>query len=389
MLNQNRSKMINEQDFDSIRPFRDDEIAPAIKQIVSNSKFQSVLDFLFPGEQDKYRKIFAESKTVKDVQQNFMYKIINRILEKSSDGLTISGFENYTDTGHIIISNHRDILLDSGILNVILMDVGVDTVEITFGNNLIISPFFELSAKINKMITVIRDGSSRELLFNSIRLSRYISNEVVNKKNSVWVAQRPGRTKNGFDKTEISILKMLSFYQKDNYYEAIRKLDIIPLSISYEWEPCDIMKIRETYLSKQTTYVKKEKEDLQSTLGGIIGSKGRIHFALGQPLNNFLDNIKSEKLNNNYLSLVAQQIDKEIYKNYKLWPVNYLAYDLLEGSQTNRNKYDDVTLSLFKKRFSAIDEYLPDGDKDELWKMFLNLYANPVYNYLSVAKSDK
>ncbi|RLD91462.1 MAG: acyltransferase [Bacteroidetes bacterium] len=377
---------MSEQDFDSIRPFRDDEIAPAIEQIVSNSKFQSVLDFLFPGEQDKYRKIFANSKTVKDVQQHFMHKVIHRILARSSDGLSTSGFENFTDTGHTILSNHRDILLDSGILNIILMDKNFETAEITFGNNLIISPFFEQAAKVNKMITVIRDGSPRELLFNSIRLSKYISNEIINGNSSVWVAQRPGRTKDGFDKTEISILKMLSFYQKDNYYEAIKKLDIIPVSISYEWEPCDIMKIRETYLSKQNTYIKKEKEDLQSTIGGITGHKGRIHFAMGIPLNNVLDSIKAKKLNNAYLALVAQQIDKEIYKNYKLWPVNWLAYDLLEGNSIHSNQYNDSTLGLFKKRFSTIDQYLPNGNKDELWNLFLHLYANPVYNYLTVTQ---
>ncbi len=379
---------MNEQDFDSIRPFRDDEIAPAIKQIVSNSKFQSVLDFLFPGEQDKYRKIFAQSKTVRDVQRNFMHKVIYRILAKSSDGLTNSGFDNYNEAGHIILSNHRDILLDSGILNIILMDEGFETAEITFGNNLIISPFFELTAKVNKMITVIRDGSPRELLFNSIRLSNYISNEIINRNNSVWVAQRPGRTKNGSDKTEISILKMLSFYKKDNFYEAIKNLDIIPLSISYEWEPCDIMKIRETYLSKQAAYVKKEQEDLQSTLGGIVSPKGRIHFAMGKPLNDFLDEIKTEKFNNDYLALVARQIDREIYKNYKLWPSNYLAYDLLEGIKTHDSQYNNSTLLIFKKRFSAIDDYLPDGDKDELWNLFLHLYANPVYNFLATIENN-
>jgi len=144
------------------------------------------------------------------------------------------------------------------------------------------------------------------------------------------------------------------------------------------------MKIRETYLSKKATYVKKEKEDLQSTLGGIIGFKGRIHFALGTPLNKVLDNIKAKKLNNDYLSLVAQQIDKELYKNYKLWPANYLAYDLLEGKQTHQDQYNTNTLTLFKKRFSTIDEYFPEGDRDELWNLFLRLYANPVYNYLTV-----
>jgi hypothetical protein len=207
---------------------------------------------------------------------------------------------------------------------------------------------------------------------------------VVNKHNAVWVAQRPGRAKNGFDKTEVSILKMLSFYEKDNFYEALKKLDIIPLSISYEWEPCDIMKIRELWLSKHSTYVKDKTEDLQSTIGGIINHKGRIHFALGKPLNNYLDDIKTEKLNNDYLALVAQQIDREIYKNYKLWHTNYLAYDILENSKRFAANYTDELVDKFKNRFQAIKEVLPDGNMDELWDLFLHIYANPVYNQLSV-----
>jgi len=376
--------MIKEQDFDSIRPYRDDEIAPALERIVSNAKFDAVLNFLFQGEQEKYRKIFARSKTVKEVQTNFMHAAIRSIISKSSDGLTTSGFEDYTETGHIILSNHRDILLDSGILNIVMMEFGYDTAEITFGNNLIISPFFEHVAKVNKMITVIRDGTPRELLFNSVRLSNYISNEVVNKHNAVWVAQRPGRAKNGFDKTEVSILKMLSFYEKNNFYKALKQLDIIPLSISYEWEPCDIMKTRELWLSKHTTYVKDKTEDLQSTIGGIINHKGRIHFALGTPLNNYLDDIKTEKFNNDYLALVAQQIDHEIYKNYKLWPTNYLAYDILENGNRFSEHYTSEISDKFKSRFDAIREILPDGKMDELWDIFLHIYANPVYNQLSV-----
>ncbi len=371
-------------DFDSIRPFRDDEIAPAIERIVSSQKFQSVLDFLFPNETEKYRQIFARSKSVKEIQSKFMQAAIRSIIAKSSDGLTTSGFEGYKDSGHIILSNHRDILLDSGILNIILMEQDYETAEITFGNNLIISPFFESVAKVNKMITVIRDGSPRELLFNSIRLSSYISNEIINKKNSVWVAQRPGRTKNGDDKTAVSILKMLSFYEKDNFHKALKKLDIIPLSISYEWEPCDIMKIRETYLSKQATYVKDKTEDLQSTLGGIVNQKGRIHFALGKPLNNYLDDIKFEKYNNDYLALVATQIDKEIYRNYKLWPNNYLAYDILENDNKYDGEYNNDDVARFKKHFSNVEKLLPDGNMNELWNMFLHIYANPVYNYLLV-----
>jgi hypothetical protein len=373
-------------DFDSIRPFSDDEITLSINKVVSNPKFDAVLNFLFPGEQEKYRRLYAESKTVKEIQTRFMYAAMDTIAKRTSDGLTWSGFEKYPDTGHIVISNHRDILLDPGLLCYILMKQDYETVYITFGNNLILSPFFENVAKLNKMITVIRDGTPRELLFNSIRLSNYISQQVLKNKNSVWVAQRPGRTKNGDDKTEISILKMLSYYQKDNYYKALRQLDIIPLAITYEWEPCDIMKTREVYLSKKTTYVKQEKEDLQSTIGGIINEKGRIHYALCNPLNNFIDNIKYEKHSNDYLALIAKQIDTQIYRNYKLWPTNYFAYDVLENGTRFKGFYDNEVKEKFKVRFNKIKEVLPDGDMDELWDIFLRIYANPVYNQLSVVE---
>jgi len=375
---------MNDLDFDSIRPFNDDEIRPAIKAVVSNPKFDAVLDFLFPGEQEKYRQYYANAKSVKEIQQKFMYAVMETIAKRTSDGLTYSGFDQYPDTGHIIISNHRDILLDPGFLCYILMKEGYETVGITFGNNLILSPFFENVAKLNKMITVIRDGSPRELLFNSIRLSKYISQEVIEKHHSIWVAQRPGRTKNGDDKTEVSILKMLSYYNKKDYYTALKQLDIIPLSITYEWEPCDIMKAREVYLSRNQKYIKAKDEDLKSTLGGIINPKGRIHYALGKPLNQYIDSINSEKQSNNYLAAIAQQIDRQIYKNYKLWPTNYLAYDLLEKSSKYAGIYDNELKEKFDARFNRIKEVIPEGDMDELKDIFLKIYANPVYNQLSI-----
>ncbi len=376
---------MNDLDFDSIRPFRDDEIGPAIQKVVSNPKFDAVLDYLFPGEQEKYRQIYANSKSVKEIQTKFMYAVMETIAKRTSDGLTYSGFEKYPDTGHIIISNHRDILLDPGLLCYLLMKQGYETVEITFGNNLILSPFFENVAKLNKMITVFRDGTPRELLFNSIRLSKYISKEVIEKHNSIWVAQRPGRTKDGNDKTEISILKMLSYYEKNDYYKALKQLDIFPLSITYEWEPCDIMKTREMYLSKKSKYVKGKTEDLQSTIGGIINYKGHIHYALGERLNNYIDEIPKQQ-NNDYLSAIARQLDKQIYKNYKLWPTNYLAYDILENSTRYQGVYDNELKEKFKTRFDKIKEVLPDGNMDELWDIFLKIYANPVYNQLSVTE---
>ncbi len=377
---------MNELDFDSIRPFRDDEIVPAIEKVVADPKFNYVLDFLFPGEQDKYREIYINAKSIKELQTKFMYAAMETIAKRTSGGLSWSGFEKYPDTGHIIISNHRDILLDPGLLCYILMSEGYETVGITFGNNLILSSFFENVAKLNKMITVIRDGSPRELLTNSFRLSNYISKEVIEKRNSIWVAQRPGRTKDGNDKTEISILKMLSYYNKDDFYVALKQLDIYPVSITYEWEPCDIMKTREVYLSRKSKYVKGKTEDLESTIGGITNYKGRIHYSLGEPLNNFIDEIEDKRNSNNFLKSAAKELDKQIFKNYKLWPTNFMAYDILENSSKYQGVYDNELREKFDLRFEKVKQLLPDANHAELRDIFLKIYANPVYNQLSVAE---
>ena len=375
---------MNELDFDSIRPYRDDEIVPAIKKVVEDPKFNYVLDFLFPGEQEKYREIYSNAKSIKELQRKFMYAAMEIIAKRTSDGLSWSGFDKYPDTGHIIISNHRDILLDPGLLCYILMKEGYETVGITFGNNLILSEFFENVAKLNKMITVFRDGSPRELLANSFRLSNYISQEVIEKHNSIWVAQRPGRTKDGNDKTEISILKMLSYYNKDDFYVALKQLDIYPMAITYEWEPCDIMKTREVYLSRKSKYVKGKTEDLESTIGGITNYKGHIHYSLGEPLNNFIDEIEDKRNSNNFLKSAAKEIDRQIYKNYKLWPTNYMAYDILENSSKYIGVYDNELREKFDLRFEKVKKLLPEGNHDELRDIFLRIYANPVYNQLSV-----
>lgn len=287
-------------DYDSIRPYRQDEIPEALKRILANPTFQNILDFLFPGEdQEALKEIIANTKSREEFHKNFMVQVISSIAEKTSDQLTFSGIDQLEkDKGYIFVANHRDIILDSSFLALGLVKHGLISCEITWGDNLMISPFIVDLGKVNGMITVFREGSPKEMLRNSQILSSYIRESVTERKQSVWIAQRKGRTKDGTDKTDPSILKMLSLSGQPPPPGSLKNLNITPVSISYEWEPCDIMKVRELYISQQTTYVKQKDEDLQSIIGGVAAYKGKIHLTVGNTVERDFDNLDTSVHNN-------------------------------------------------------------------------------------------
>ncbi|RLD48913.1 MAG: hypothetical protein DRI88_01915 [Bacteroidetes bacterium] len=368
-------------DYDSIRPYRQDEIPEALKRILANPTFQNILDFLFPGEdQEALKEIIANTKSREEFHKNFMVQVISSIAEKTSDQLTFSGIDQLEkDKGYIFVANHRDIILDSSFLALGLVKHGLTSCEITWGDNLMISPFIVDLGKVNGMITVFREGSPKEMLRNSQILSSYIRESVTERKQSVWIAQRKGRTKDGTDKTDPSILKMLSLSGQPPPPGSLKNLNITPVSISYEWEPCDIMKVRELYISQQTTYVKQKDEDLQSIIGGVAAYKGKIHLTVGNTVERDFDNLDTSVHNNLILEQVAHLIDKQIYASYKLWPPNYLAYDLLENTSKFANKYDEATIRKFNEKLEELYKAV-DGPEEDLKHLFLKLYANPVYN---------
>ncbi len=368
-------------DYDSIRPYRQDEIPEALKRILANPTFQNILDFLFPGEdQEALKEIIANTKSREEFHKNFMVQVISSIAEKTSDQLTFSGIDQLEkDKGYIFVANHRDIILDSSFLALGLVKHGLISCEITWGDNLMISPFIVDLGKVNGMITVFREGSPKEMLRNSQILSSYIRESVTERKQSVWIAQRKGRTKDGTDKTDPSILKMLSLSGQPPPPGSLKNLNITPVSISYEWEPCDIMKVRELYISQQTTYVKQKDEDLQSIIGGVAAYKGKIHLTVGNTVERDFDNLDTSVHNNLILEQVAHLIDKQIYASYKLWPPNYLAYDLLENTNKFANKYDKATIRKFNEKLEELYKAV-DGPEEDLKHLFLKLYANPVYN---------
>ncbi|MGZ4118845.1 MAG: 1-acyl-sn-glycerol-3-phosphate acyltransferase, partial [Bacteroidia bacterium] len=280
--------MSENYNFDDIRPYYDHEAREVMQRIKNDPMFMQLVKHIWPGM--TRQEAFAKADKVNDnmaFQLEFMHQAIRVIVERSSTGLTCSGFENVDpDKAYLYIANHRDILLDSAILQILLVEHGFKTSEITFGNNLMQGNFITDFGKLNRMFTVLREGNSRELYEISQKLSAYIRHTIVDKNVSVWIAQRNGRTKDGNDITQTGLIKMLNMSGGKNFSESIRQLQIVPLSISYEYEPCDDLKVQELYLSSlHSKYVKAPGEDLNSIITGIMQPKGRIHMTVGKPIN--------------------------------------------------------------------------------------------------------
>ena len=374
--------MFKTEDFEDIRPYYDEEINPALKRIISNPVFDTMLEFLFPG-QDKYqiKQTLDGIYTAMDFQVAFMHPLVYSIVAKTSKGLTCDGFEQLTPgTPYLFVANHRDIVLDSAILQVLLYDNGHPTSEITFGSNLMINQFVVDLGKVNRMFKVERAGNKIELLRNSQKLSAYLRYTITHKKISIWIAQRPGRTKNGNDKTEAGLLKMFNMSGIGNFTDSLQELNIVPLVISYEYEPCCEFKVKELLeTTLHGTYQKRPDEDLQSIIAGITQPKGRIHLSIGKPVNQFLNKLEENDSINNKVTKLAEMIDAEMYRRYKLWPNNYIACDLLIG----RHDYNGFYTAIEKEDFLIYMENKLRGLAEERKtskELLLKIYANPLIN---------
>ena len=371
--------MIIQDKFSDIRPYNPNEIPAAVARMTVNPQFGIVVDYLFDKQEGQqiYRDL-AKVKTGFEFQKVFMYKAINRVLERTSDGLTLGNVDVLRKNGpSVLLSNHRDILLDSAILQLVLVDQGMETSEITFGSNLMFNDFIVDFGKVNRMFTVFREGNPREMLAYSKHLSDYIHNNIQNKKVSSWIAQRKGRTKDGMDTTESAVLKMLTMFNRKTPIEAFLSLNILPVAVSYEWEPCDFSKVREIYISQSQTYVKQTNEDFTSVLNGIIQPKGSVNISIGKPVNTFIKDEIANLNKQNIHQRVANFIDQQVYLNYQLSSNNYFAYDSLMKTNEYGNKYDSTIEKLMDQRIEALYKFM--GEKsDEIKRIFLSLYAGPV-----------
>ena len=369
------------QKFDNIRPFYDTEVNEAIVASVNHPMMKAIMDFTFPEVDDEiWKEQLKRTHSIRDFQCNFIYKALKKVLEKSSDGLSTSGFEKLEkNTSYLFISNHRDIILDTSLLNACLFEHGLVMTASAIGDNLVKRDFMNTLAKLNRNFLVQRGLSPRELLISSKLMSEYIAQLLLRENRSVWIAQREGRTKDGNDATHSGVLKMLAMASdEENLMNYFKKIKIVPVSISYEYDPTDALKMPQLIAeANDKIYIKEKNEDFITLLSGIIGQKKHIHIHVGDVLDKELDKITTEIDNkNNQIQALAQAIDDSILQSYKLWPTNYIAYDLLNKTNRYSNFYTENEKSLFERRLEMrIDENNP-----LMVESFLAMYANPVVN---------
>ena len=361
------------------RPYNDSEVPAAVHRIAQDVLFPQIARFIFPEKNSSnFLEEFKQIKTVDEFQAKIMDKAISKVVEKTITNLSYTGVDALTnDKSYMFISNHRDIVLDSAILQTILLANKIKTTEITFGSNLMHPQFVVDVGKINKMFKIVRGGTIREIFENSLNVSEYMRYAITEKRESTWIAQRNGRTKDGIDKTEIAVLKMFAMSSKKPFVENLEELNITPIAVSYEYEPCDFLKTREIYFSRRQTYEKKEDEDFNSIQHGITQFKGNTHYTICETItHNELSECAKLPRTEQFKEL-ANIIDKKIYAGYKLWKTNYIAHDILH----KKSEFSDFYTANDREKFL---EYmnnglnLIDGDNSELQEIFLGIYANSV-----------
>lgn len=379
------------EEFDEIRPYSPEELPKIFEELLSDSDFIEVIKKVLPDTPiEALANILRNCKTNLDVQKNIFYGLLHDIIKKCSDGFSFDSSQIADkNKGYTFISNHRDIVLDSGFLSVGLIDNGFPTtVEIAIGDNLLIYPWIKKLVRVNKAFIVQRALSMRQMLEASARMSRYIHFAVTQKQENIWIAQREGRAKDSNDRTQDSVLKMLAMGGSGDVIDSLKELNIVPLSLSYEYDPCDFLKAQEMQLKRDVEGFKKsQQDDLVNMQTGIFGYKGRIHFQTGPCINDELEALRGlPKVE--IFTKVSEIIDRYIHRNYRMYPANYIACDMLNGNTTMAEHYTAEDKAKFEvyleKKISLIN--IPDKDIDFLRERILTMYANPAINHLHAIK---
>ncbi len=385
-------KSLTDAEAKDCQPYNDTEFLQGMKRLLSHPALPKIVGTLLPKVSfENFLRIAHEIKTVEDFQAKLISTAIHSILGRTSNGLSISGFEKLSKKGpSLFISNHRDIICDPSLFTNCLYLNGHKTPKICLGDNLLVNPLVTDLVKMNKGIIVKRNLPMRELMKWSVTLSHLIREQIENGIDSVWIAQREGRAKDGCDQTHPGVIKMLALSGDGSIANRLLKLHIIPIAISYEFDPCDAIKARELYLKASTgTYQKAPLEDLVSMTTGIDGYKGRIHIAVGNEINEALEKIDLTESKKDQISSIVHEIDRQIYLNYKNWPTNYIAYDLLEGKNQMQAFYSDGEKTRFVERMHKRlnDLKLSPSDTESVKTYYLKNYANSVVNALKTNAS--
>ncbi|WP_129697294.1 1-acyl-sn-glycerol-3-phosphate acyltransferase [Parabacteroides goldsteinii] len=375
--------------FDDIRPLNNNEVKDAIEALVTNEDFERAFRYIKP---DVNWKEFSETmrsfKTKEDFKSKLAYEAVMLVANKTTFSLTISGRSRLPKDKKpcTFISNHRDIVLDASFLNVMLYDVGYGMTQVAIGDNLMIRPWIETLVRLNNSFIVKRGVSVRQMLDVSRTLSAYIRHTINETKESIWIAQREGRAKDSNDRTQGSVLKMLNMSGDKDIVSNIMDLNIFPVAISYEYDPCDFLKAKEFQMKRDDpNYVKSQRDDLLSMETGILNNKGRVHFTLTQPINDQLVALDKDMEKNELIATIASIIDKEIYKHYRFYPCNYVAYDMLTGTKRFSSNYGLRDKKHFEEYLQGqLDKIvLPNKDEAFLRTKILEMYTNPLKNHLA------
>ena len=384
--------MIATKEFDEIRPYEPEEMKQAFEDLINDRQFSLVLKGFAPWLPKAVRNAllrlaFSGVKTPLDFQKRFMKPVVKWIIRRHTDGCifddvnmkaggTVAETERYT-----FVSNHRDIVLDSAFLDVMLVDNHYPTtVEIGIGDNLLIYPWIKRLVRMNKAFTVRRGLTPHEMIRSSELMSRYIHYAVTEKKENIWIAQREGRAKDSNDRTQDSVLKMLSMGGQ------LRELNIVPLTISYEYDPCDYLKAQEMQQKRDNPAFKKSRQDdLDNMKTGIFGYKGRVVYRTAAPINTWIDEYASLP-RKEFFAAVAKRMDSEIHANYELYPSNYIALDALNTTNEHADHYTADDMRRFEQYLNGQLAKITLPDKDELFlrEQILTMYANPAANKLRV-----
>ncbi len=374
--------------FDDIRPLHDGEVSETIQTLIENADFRkSVESVISPFTWEQLTAALLACKSVYDFQSTIIYPVVRQLINKTTTEFKCLGMEKIKEgQSYAFISNHRDIVLDAGFLNIMFFEARKNTSEIAIGDNLLAAPWITDLVRLNKSFIVKRGVSVREMLATSKHLSEYIFDTLHNRKQSIWIAQREGRAKDSNDRTQTSLLKMLTLYNAANPVEALKALNIIPLALSYEFDPCDFLKAKEFQLKRDNPEHKKTKaDDVESMATGIRGYKGRVNFQFGNPVNRQLTAMEAELPRTEILEKTAQIIDTEIFRNYVFYPLNYVAYDWMSGEKRFAGEYSNQDKLDFEKyvekQIAKID--IPNKDEDFLRSKIIAMYGNPVKNHLS------
>lgn len=376
-------------DFDAIRPLLPKELPEAFDKLLADSKFCAIMQSFFPQVpfEALKAKLYA-CKNSLEVQKTFFHPLIHQLLQKCTKGASIDTSALHTEAWNgssTFVSNHRDIVLDPALLDVLLIDKGFrTTVEIAIGDNLLIFPWIETLVRINKSFIVQRSVGMREMLLSSKRMSQYMHFAINEKHENIWIAQREGRAKDSNDRTQESVLKMMAMGGNGSPLENIKALNIVPLAISYEFDPCDYLKAKEFQLKRDCPdYKKSQHDDLLNMQTGIFGYKGKVVYRMGKPINTWIDEC-AELPKNQLFACIAQRMDQAIHTGYEIFANNHIALDLLQENNTQAAYYTQEEKADFEhylnSRIELID--LAEKDVDFLRNRLLTMYANPLINQL-------